>query len=72
MAPAFLEIRRQQGKVTLEAWVQADFFLVVSILTGKKPESALAAGGLTAAVPRKLAREKVNLLLKRLGQPLID
>lgn len=68
MAPAFLEIRQDRGKVKLEAWVKADFFLVVSLLTGKKAETGIEPGGLTAAVPRKRARADLNLLLQRLGQ----
>ncbi len=68
MAPAFLEIRQDRGKVRLEAWVKADFFLVVSLLTGKKAETGIEPGGLTAAVPRKRARVDLNLLLQRLGQ----
>lgn len=68
MAPAFLEIRREQGRVTIETWVKADLFLVLSILKGKKPETGIESGGLTASVPRKRAREAVNLLLRRLNQ----
>jgi hypothetical protein len=68
MAPAFLEIRHEKGRVTLETWVNADFFLVLSMLTGKGPESRIESGGLTASVPRKRAREAVNKLLKRLNQ----
>jgi hypothetical protein len=68
MAPAFLEIHQRQGRVTLAAWVKADFFLIVSLLTGKKAETGIEAGGLTAAVPRKRARQALNLLLQRLEQ----
>ena len=71
MAPVFLEIRREGGVVTLEAWVKADFFLILSLLSGQKPETGIEAGGLTAALPRKRAREKINQLLKQLGQPPI-
>ena len=68
MAPAFLEIRHGGGRVTLEAWVKADFFLILNFLAGQKPETAIDSGGLTAAVPRKRARQAVNQLLMRLGQ----
>jgi hypothetical protein len=68
MAPAFLEIRYEKGKVTLGAWVKADFFLILNLLSGDKPEARVESGGLTAAVPRRRARQAVNLLLERLGQ----
>lgn len=71
MAPAFLEIRHEMGKVTLEAWVKADFFLVLSLLTGRGPETGIESGGLTATVPRQRAREAVNKLLLKLNQKLI-
>ncbi len=71
MAPAFLEIRHEKGKVTLEAWVKADFFLVLSLLTGRGPETGIESGGLTATVPRQRAREAVNKLLLKLNQKLI-
>jgi hypothetical protein len=72
MAPAFLEICYEQDRVTLETWVKADFFLVLSLLTGKGPETGIDSGGLTASVPRKRAREAVNRLLKKLNQKLIS
>ncbi len=72
MAPAFLEIRQTKGRVVLEAWVKADVFLILSFLTGQKPETAIESGGLTAAVPRKSAREAVNRLLVQLNQPPIS
>ncbi len=68
MAPAFLEVRAEGGRVTLEAWIKADPLLILSILSGQKPEMAIDSGGITAAVPRKRAREAVNQLLKRLSQ----
>jgi hypothetical protein len=72
MAPAFLEIRYEKGGVTLETWVKADFFLVLSLLTGKASETGVESGGLTASVPRKRAREAVNRLLAKLNQKLIS
>jgi len=71
MAPAFLEIRQEGKRVILEAWVSADTFLILNLLTGKKPEMQIESGGLTASIPRKRAREAINLLLQRLGQELI-
>jgi len=71
MAPTFLEIRKERNKAILEAWVSADFYLFMTLLSGKKPESRIDSGGLTAAVPRKQARDAVNRLLVQLKQPLI-
>jgi len=68
MAPAFVVIQQIQERVTLESWVKADFFLILSILTGKGPETGIESGGLSAAVPRHRARDAVNQLLKRLNQ----
>ncbi len=68
MTPAFLEVRHEDGGVALEAWVRADPFLILNVLSGKKPEMALESGGLTASVPRRRARTAINILLKRLNQ----
>jgi hypothetical protein len=68
MAPAHLEIRKQNSRVTLEAWVSADMFLIMSLLKGKKPEAGIESGGMTATIPRKRARIAVNRLLEKLGQ----
>lgn len=68
MAPAMVDIRREGRQVILEAWVKADMFLILSLLAGKKPEAGIESGGLTAAVPRRRAREAVNRLLARFGQ----
>ncbi|BCR04232.1 hypothetical protein DESUT3_13010 [Desulfuromonas versatilis] len=67
-APAFVEISQRQGRVRIEAWVKADFFLVLSLLSGRSAEAGIESGGLTAAVPRKRARAALNILLGRLGQ----
>ena len=69
MAPIWVEIRQDGRQAILEAWVKSDFFLILNILSGSKPETSIKSGGLTAAVPRRRARESVNLLLFRFGQP---
>jgi len=68
MAPAVVEISQNKGRVTIQAWVKADPYLFLAILTGRTPEMAVDSGGLTATIPRKKAREAVNRLLKLLGQ----
>jgi hypothetical protein len=69
MAPAVVEIRQEGAQVALTAWIKADYYLILSLLRGEKPESGIESGGLTAAIPRRKAREAVNTLLRRLGQP---
>ncbi len=71
MAPIMVELRREEKNVTLEAWVVADMFLILSALSGKKPETGIGAGGLTAMLPRRRAREAVNILLRRFNQELL-
>lgn len=67
-APLWVEIRQQGKQAVLEAWVTADFYLFLSLLSGKKPETAIESGGLTACIPRRRAREAFNRLLGRFGQ----
>lgn len=67
-APVFLTVEQKKGRVVLQAWVKADMFLIMSVLTGKPAEAGIESGGLTASVPRLRARTAVNQLLKKLGQ----
>lgn len=71
MAPTMVELRLEEKNVTLEAWVAADMFLILSTLSGKKPEAGIGSGGLTAMLPRRRAREAVNILLQRFNQKTI-
>jgi hypothetical protein len=72
MAPVCVEISQSGGKVKLEAWIKADMYLIMALLTSKPAEAAIQSGGLTAWIPRKRARMLVNPLLVSLGQPPID
>ena len=72
MAPTCLQLTQQGDQVVLEAWIKADFYLLMSLLTGKQPEARLESGGLVATVPRRIARVAVNKLLSTLGQQLIS
>lgn len=72
MAPIWVALRREGKKVTLEAWVVADMFLILSALAGKKPETGIEAGGLTAMLPRRRARKAVNRLLQSFDQKPIS
>ncbi len=69
MAPTCVDVRKEGKKVVLEAWVKADLYLILSLLSGQKAESGIESGGLTAMVPRRRAREVVNRLLARFGRP---
>ncbi len=68
MAPVWVEIRQAGEQVTLEAWIKVDFYLILSLFSGRPPETGIASGGLTAALPRRRAREAVNRLLARFDQ----
>ena len=68
MAPIMVELRQEGEIATLEAWVAADMFLILSVLTGSKPEAAIESGGMTAMVPRRRARTAVNVLLRSFKQ----
>lgn len=72
MAPIWVMLHCDQKTVTLETWVVADRFLILSALAGKKPETGIESGGLTAMVPRRRAREAVNQLLRRFNQKPIN
>ncbi|ALC16583.1 hypothetical protein DSOUD_1808 [Desulfuromonas soudanensis] len=68
MAPAWVEIRREGQRAILEAWINADLFLILSLFSGKKSETGIESGGITAAVPRRKTREAVNRLLALFDQ----
>ena len=71
LAPTHLEIRQDGERVVLQTWLKANFYMTMSLFTGKPPEGGLESGGLTAWVQRKRAREAVNRLLVKLGQQTI-
>ncbi|MFO7765355.1 MAG: hypothetical protein R6V33_02865 [Pelovirga sp.] len=58
MAPAWVTLRRDGKQAMLEAWVVADMFLILSALAGKKPETGIKSGGLTAMLPRRRAAKR--------------
>jgi hypothetical protein len=71
MPAAFLELNREGGRMILEAWIRADRFLVMNLLMRQEPEINLDRGGLVAAMPRMLMRNRINTLLEKLKQPRI-
>jgi len=68
MAPSMVEIRKRKAKVTVEAWVKADAYLILAFFTGRSAEMGIESGGITALLPRKRTRDAVNILLGRLGE----
>ncbi len=71
LAPVRLEIRQDGDRVVLQTWLRADFYMTLTLFTGKPPEGGLESGGLTAWMQRKKARAVVNRLLVSLGQEII-
>lgn len=72
LAPTHLEIRQDGERVILQAWVKAQYYMLMALLSGKPTEGGLESGGLSAWVQRMRAREAVNRLLVSLGQRLIS
>ncbi|MBI3968820.1 MAG: hypothetical protein HY329_24550 [Chloroflexi bacterium] len=71
MSPAILEIRHADGRVSLEAWIRNALFSRLVTLFILPAEIAVESGGMTAMVPRRIARVQLNDLLSRFGQPPI-
>jgi len=71
MPPAFVEMRRVKNRLELEAWVKADAFLIISLLTQQPSEIRLDRGGLAGALPRSIMRKRINPLLERLNLPRV-
>jgi hypothetical protein len=71
VAPMMLSIREVDGQVTMEAWVRCNLFNRLASFFILPAEIGIQSGGLKAVVPRKIARDAVNILLQQLGQPLI-
>ncbi len=71
VAPMMLEITKTEEKVYLEAWVMLNFFIRLSVLFMVPSEMGIESGGFRLVAPRKIARNAVNKLLSKLGQPVI-
>ena len=75
--PTMLQISVTDGAMHLEAWLRRDevsrtMVMITSLFIVRPPlEVALESGGLMGVTARSKAREQVNVLLQRLGQPLI-
>jgi hypothetical protein len=71
VAPQMLHIEKRNGNVHMEAWIRSGLFVRALSLFILPAEIHIRPGGMRAALPRKMARDKVNLLLEQLRRPLI-
>ncbi len=71
MAPQMLQVTWMGDHYTLQAWVRVPLYSRIMIFMLMPAEVTIDSGGFMASLPRKQAREHVNMLLQSLGQPLI-
>jgi hypothetical protein len=71
VAPMMLNVRQENGQVTLQSWVRINLFNRIASLFILPAEMGVESGGFKAILPRKMARDSVNHLLQQIGQPPI-
>lgn len=71
LPPMKLEVRQNGSEIGLEAWVRSRTLWQLYGLFLSPAEIGLESGGIQMWVPRRVARNAVNQLLKELGQPPI-
>ena len=72
MMPMMLQIQQAGDQLHLEAWVRGTRLTQISSLFLNPAEIGIESGAdFRAAIPRKIARNDVNELLKSLGIPPI-
>ena len=71
MAPQMLQMIYTGSSYRLEAWVRIPLYNRIILLGLMPAELAIDSGGFLGYLPRKQARQHVNLLLQALGQPPI-
>jgi hypothetical protein len=62
-----VRIEPRDGGFELQGWCWSSLMARIMALFIVPAEITIASGGMTAAIPRKMARDKVNLLLGKLG-----
>jgi hypothetical protein len=72
MAPQILRMAWTGNGYRLEAWVRVPLYTRIFALGLMPSEVIVNSGGFMAALPRKQAREHVNLLLQTLGVTTIE
>ena len=71
VAPMMVNLRQENGQVTLQSWVRINLFNRICSAFILPAEIGVESGGLKAILPRKMARDSVNHLLQQIGQPPI-
>lgn len=71
VAPMMLRIVKEGENITLEAWAYANIVVRIMALFMIPEEMHINPGGFRMSIPRKIARDAVNKLLKTIGQPEI-
>jgi hypothetical protein len=71
MAPRMLQMTYTGNGYRLEAWVRLPLLNRIITLGLMPAEMNIHSGGFAGSLPRKQAKEQVNLLLQALGQPAI-
>jgi hypothetical protein len=71
VAPQMLAAQVDGNILTLQAWIRGTFIARLFSLFILPAEIRIASGGMTAAIPRKMARGDVNKLIQQLGGPPI-
>jgi hypothetical protein len=72
MAPRMLQMTYTGNAYRLEAWVRLPLLNRIITLGLMPAEMNIDAGGFVGSLPRKQAKEHVNLLLQALGLPLME
>lgn len=71
MPPMMVRIETTGTRIELSAWVDGRSWRQLWQLFLTPPEMALESGGFRGSAPRRVARDSVNRLLERLGEPPI-
>jgi len=71
VGPTMLRIRPENHELVLEVWLRMNLYVRIMALFMLPAEMGIESGGLQAALPRSMARDRFNQLLTQLGQPLI-
>ena len=66
-----MTVRQDGTLVHLEAWIHATLAARISSLFVIPTDMGIEPGGFRGSIPRSVARDAVNKLLVRLGQPRI-
>lgn len=71
VAPMMFRVVKEGSNITIEAWAYANTFVRVCALYLIPEEMHINPGGFVMSIPRKIARDAVNRLLRTLQQPEI-